>query len=141
MTERRLYELINPSDAITFWATPLEAAFIADRMRAGMYFVQDCETGSAPEVGDKEQFIAAYNAVWRDAGKLASYAQAYASFLCCGPSDRRLFDAAVSKMSAEDAKAHRVAWQNEKRTSLNDIVAQCWQTAEKIAAYQPEAAA
>lgn len=136
MTDRRIYELVNPSDAITFRATPIEAAFIADRMRAGPYFVKDAETGESPSQPENIQCF--YDALWCDAAQIQSYAEAYASFLVGSPRDRRLFDEIVAGMSAEQRKARRDKWHDERCTSLNDICRQCWEAAERIAATAPE---
>ncbi|MCS0501574.1 hypothetical protein [Ancylobacter mangrovi] len=137
MSERRLYELINPSDAITFRATVEEAAFIAARMLQGPYFVKDAETGEEPKIDD---LGSRYDALWSDAERLASYALAYRSFLVGNPSDRRLFEAAIERMPPDAADEYRREWHAARCTSFNDICAACWETAEKIAAYRPEAA-
>lgn len=138
MTEKRLYEVINPSDKITFRATVVEAACIAARLRQAWYFVKDIETGVEPEIEDLE---AEYDAIWKDAGKLSSYADAYRSFMVGSVNERELLEEAVSRMTAEEAIGYRARWHDKRRTSMNDICRQVWETAEKIAAYQPEVSA
>lgn len=138
MTEKRLYEVINPSDKITFRATLVEAACIADRLRPAWYFVKDVQTDEEPKVDDLET---EYDAIWKSAEKLASYADAYRSFMVGSISERELLEEAVSRMSDDEAKAYRAQWHDKRRTSMNDICRQVWGTAEKIAAYTPEAAA
>lgn len=138
MSEKRLYEVVNPSDAITFRATIIEAACIADRSSAGWMFVKDAETGEAPNVDNLE---AEYDAIWKDAGKLASYAAAYRSFMVGSLTERELVENAVALMGDDEAKAYRSKWHAKRRTSMNDLCSQCWETAEKIAAYEPEVAA
>ncbi len=133
--EKRLYELINPSDRITFRATVAEAAFIESRMSSAMYFVEDCETGKPPHIEDIQQ---QYDSLWFDGERLASYAAAYRSFLVGSQSERELFEEAVSHMSDEEAAAYRARYHERRATSMNDICSACWETAEKIAAYQPE---
>jgi hypothetical protein len=123
MTEKRLYEVINPSDMITFRAAVTEAACIANRLGAAWYFVKDMETGNEPEVADLQS---EYDAIWKDADKLASYAEAYRSFLVGSRSD--------------EALAYRAKYHDRQRSSMNDICAQAWETAEKIAVYTPEVA-
>lgn len=138
MSEKRLYEVVNPSDAITFRATLVEAACIAVRLSPGWMFVEDAETGEAPKI---ENLEAEYDAIWKDAGKLASYADAYRSFMVGSRTERELVEDAVALMSEEQAKAYRSKWHDKRRTSMNDLCRQCWETAEKIAAYEPEVAA
>lgn len=134
MSEKRLYELINPSDAITFRATAIEAACIANRM-GGAYFVKDKLTGEAPIVPD---LAAEYEAIWRDAGKIASYADAYRSFLVGTAFERELFEAAVARMDPAEAAEFKGSYHDKRCTSMNDICQQAWDGAEKIAAYAPE---
>jgi hypothetical protein len=138
MSEKRLYEVVNPSDAITFRATLVEAACIADRLSPGWMFVKDAETGEAPNVDNLE---AEYDAIWKDAAKLASYAEAYRSFMVGSLTERELVDAAVALMDEVQARSYRARWHDKRRTSMNDLCRQCWETAEKIAAYEPEVAA
>ncbi|MHC1549440.1 hypothetical protein [Phyllobacterium sp. K27] len=138
MSEKRLYEVVNPSDPITFRATLVEAACIADRLRPAWYFVKDAETGEEPNV---EGLEAEYDAIWKSAEKLASYADAYRSFLVGSRSERELLEEAVSRMSDAEAKAYRAQWHDKRRTSMNDICQQVWETAEKISAFEPEEAA
>lgn len=137
MSEKRLYEVINPSDAITFRASVVEAACIADRLRPAWYFVKDVETGEEPKVDNLQ---ADYDAIWKDAEKLASYADAYRSFLVGTRSERELFEEAVSRMTPEEALAYRDKYHDRRRTSMNDICRQVWTQADKIADYEPEAA-
>ncbi|MCW0014863.1 hypothetical protein [Rhizobium sp. BT-226] len=137
MTEKRLYEVVNPSDAITFRATVVEAACIADRLRPAWYFVKDVQTGEEPKIDNLEEV---YEAIWKSADKLASYAEAYRSFMVGSRSERELLEEAVSRMTEDEAKAYRAQWHDKRRTSMNDICRQVWETAEKIASYEAEAA-
>lgn len=134
MAERRLYDLINPSDQITFRATPKEAGVIAAIMGASLYFVRDIETGEDPST---EGALLDRRAIWSNADAIASYAKAWDSFLVGSPRDRSLFDEAVAKMTAEDAAAYRAKWHHEKRSSINDICQACWDAAARIAEEKP----
>ncbi|NNU66578.1 hypothetical protein G9X67_14995 [Rhizobium sp. WYCCWR 11152] len=137
MTEKRLYEVVNPSDVITFRATVVEAACIGDRLRPAWYFVKDVQTGDEPKIDNLEE---EYEAIWKSADKLASYAEAYRSFMVGSRSERELLEEAVSRMTQDEAKAYRAQWHDKRRTSMNDICRQVWETAEKIASYEAEAA-
>ena len=133
---RKLYELINPSDAITFWATPIEAAIIADHMLDAPYFVKDADTGESPKVADLE---ASYNEIWTDAKKISSSAEAYRSFVIGKPYEPRLYDEAIRRMTASDAEKFRNEHHAGRRTSLNDICKRCWEAGDRIALCHPEA--
>lgn len=135
--EKRLYEVVNPSDAITFRATVVEAACIADRLMAALLFVKDVETGEAPEVAN---LVDHYDAIWTSAESIKSYANAYRSFMVGTAAERLLVEDAVSHMDVEEADAYRAKWHKKRRTSMNDICRQVWASAEKIAAYEPEVA-
>lgn len=135
MRTTRLYQLVNPSDMITFRATVAEAACIDARMRAGLYFVNDMETGAAPDVEDLQ---AEYDAIWKSAEKIASYAAAYRSFLIGSREEREEFERKTASMSTEDAVAFRESYHKRRRTSMNDICRQVWDNADRIAAYPPE---
>lgn len=132
MSERRLYELINPSDAITFRATPDEAAVMAVIFHASMLFVKDAVTGAEPVV---EDFEATRKAIWADPERQASYAAAYRSFLVGSRSERELFEEAVKRMTPDEATAYRAAYHDRRRTSMNDICARMWDAGDKIAAH------
>lgn len=135
MTDKRLYELINPSDKITFRATLVEAACIAMRMRPSLLFVKDIENGHEPQIEDVQM---AYDAIWTEADKIASYAAAWGSFLVATTRERELFEAATSRMGDTEAAIFRMDWHEKRRTSLNDICAECWRVSKEIAATEPE---
>lgn len=134
----RIYELINPSDQITFRATPLEAAFIADRMLSALYFVRDVEADKQVEA--PEGMAAAYGAMWKAADQIASYARAFDSFLIGSPHNRDLFEEITAGMTAAERQARRAKWHEERRSSMNDICRKCWEAGERIAATKPDPA-
>lgn len=135
MGERRLYEVINPSDRITFRAMLEEAACIADIFDASMLFVKDIETGEKPQV---EDIKAAHDLIYSTRAGLDSYADAFASFMVGTRSERELIEKAIERMSAEEAKAYRAEWHDKLRSSLNDICARCWPVADRLRAHTPE---
>jgi hypothetical protein len=139
MTDEKkpLWRVINPSDEITFRASEEEAAFIADRLAPSLMFVESTETGKPPSIPD---LLASYEALWKDADRIASYAEAYRSFTVGTVSERDLLERAMAVLPAEEAKALRLEWHDKRRTSLNDICRVVWDKAEKIAAYAPETA-
>lgn len=135
MSEKQLWSLINPSDTITFRATLTEAAFIAARMAPNFLFVEHAHTGAKPEI---ENLKDAYDALWRDAGQIASYAEAFSSFLVGRPDLREEFERRIADLPIEEQRAERAAHNDRHRTSMNDICAACWATGERIAATAPD---
>ena len=135
MTEKRLYEVINPSDPITFRARPEMAALVSARLGESLLFVKDIETGEDPKIDNLQEF---YESIWKDADLIAEYAEAYRSFLIGRPSDRKIFEEAVKRMTPEDAAEFTLTYHDQQRSSLNDICRSVWQTAERIAATEPE---
>lgn len=136
MVDRKLYELVNPSDYITFKATPLIAAIIGTRIVG--YFVKDIETGAAPDRPD--DLMDQYEALWRDGAAKASYADAWASFLIGSPEKRRLFEEAISRMPEGEVEAFKADYHDRNRTSINDICRRCWEVADKVREMPVEAA-
>jgi hypothetical protein len=134
---KHLFELINPSDRITFRATLIEAACIADEVAPNLYFVKDSEGGDPRRAVDDLQ--AQYDAIWRDAGKIASYAAALDSFLVGSPGERELFEEAVRRMTPEEAAAYRASYHDKRCTSLNDICQWFWEAGVRVAAATPDA--
>ena len=129
--DRRLYDLVNPSDAITFRATPVEAAVLAVIFSASMLFVKDAETGATPEIEDPG---AARDAIWANRAALDSYADAFDSFLVGSRTERALIEEILAPLSGHDRAKRRAAWHDERRTSMNDICANTWAIAERLRA-------
>lgn len=127
MSETQIYELINPSDAITFRATKEEASVIAGIVGASLLFVKDVETGEAPNT---EGWQDARERFWKDSVAFDSYCRAYESFLVGSPKDRELFEDAVRNMGADEAAEYRLKWHNRKCSSMNDICARFWEAAK-----------
>jgi hypothetical protein len=134
----RVYEVINPSDAITFRATPEEAAVIAIRLYESLIFVKDVETGKDPSEGFSPEHLARlHKEVLGDAMR-PGYAAAWRSFLVGAPHDRGLFEHAIEKLAPNDATEFAALWHDQKRTSLNDICKHAWDNAARIDAWNPD---
>jgi hypothetical protein len=135
MTALRLYELINPSDKITFRATPTDAAVIAEIVAMSMLFVKDIETGDTPTIPDvwSERAV-----IWASAERIAAYADAFDSFLIGSPRKRAMFERAAPE--GEERKAfelRRADYHTRACTSLNDICTRFWRIAAEIRAEHP----
>lgn len=130
--EKKLWELVNPSDPITFLATDHEAALIADRALAALYFVRNVETDAAPEVEDLRAW---YDKLWFSKEQILSLADAYESFLV---GDRAEFEERVKGAGPEKRAILHREWHEEKGTSINDICAKFWEAGVKIRATEPD---
>jgi hypothetical protein len=130
--EKRIWELINPCDKITFIATEHEAALIADRSLASLFFVRNVETDADPEVDDLRDW---YDRLWFSKEAILSLADAYASFLV---GDRDEFNKLVEGAGPEKRAILAAEWHTEKRESLTDICQQFWTASEKIRATEPD---
>lgn len=121
MGEKKIYEIINPSDQITVRATPEEASVLGVILGASFYFLKDAETNEdAPKVSDDE-WKELREAIYADAERRKSYADVFRSALIGSMTDRLLFEDAVAKMTPADAKAYLDKWQDMRRSSMNDI--------------------
>ena len=136
--DKKLWELINPSDKITFRATDVEAAIIEVRMREGPYFVKEYGTDNKPPELSEIDLRKAYDAIWKDRASISSHAAAFDSFLVGDKADREAFEKNVSFMSGQQVNNYRASYHGRKCTSLNDICQACWTVALKIAAFEPE---
>jgi hypothetical protein len=127
-----ILEIQNPSDAITIETDDIVAAGVAIMIVGdGWYGLEDekgeqvvpiTALGTAEPwlkqngVSDIEAYIKANRL------KMATILE---SALYGDVSDRALFNAAVEKMSKENAHAFREEWNDKKRSSLNNIGAAC----------------
>lgn len=130
--EKKLWELINPSDPITFLATEHEAALIADRALAALYFVKNAETDAEPEVEDLRAW---YDKLWFSKEQILSLADAYESFLV---GDRAEFERRIAGAGPEKRAVLHAEWHNEKCSSMNDICAKFWEAGRNIRATEPD---
>ena len=134
-----IFEIINPSDMITIESDePIIAGLAITLISRGQYCIND-EQGNSPvplfifggfDNWLKEQKINDFDAwISKNALKIAD---ALESVLYGDASDRKIFEAAVSKMSKEDAVKFRTEWNENKRSSMNNIGSVCQQYAEKL---------
>lgn len=135
---RRVYELVNPSDAISFVATPFEASCIAHRMKASHYLVTDAETGQHVDPAEDPEFSRKYDDLWKSAEAIQSYSKAWASFMCFPAKGRDVLEKALAWGSAAEAEEIRRTLSERNRSSMNDICKVCRDAAVKIAATRPD---
>lgn len=135
MIELRLYELINPSDKITFRASIADAAVIADVLAPAMMFVEDIETGLTPKI---EDVPTERDTIFKNPERRAAYADAFGSFMIGTPTDRKLFVSAVKNMTAEQADSYRMEWHDARRTSMSDHCQAMWDIAKGIRSHGVE---
>lgn len=135
---RKVYELVNPSDAICFIATPFEARCIAARLKAHPGLVIDPETKDHISPDDDPDFTPKYEAIWKSAEAIQSYARAWGSFMCFPARNRVLLEQALSRTPDDEADLLRRRISENNRTSLNDICRICRDAAVNIAATLPE---
>lgn len=139
----KLYEIINPSDEYTMEAEDFREAAVALLSISTAFGLREIGNDKGQEMppfifggmdawlkehicpdGDVQRFMAEHN---------SGIAAALNSVLIGGVRDRRLFQAAMEAIpDAEAREAFRVKWQDEKRTSTNDIGAAAWAMAEHI---------
>jgi hypothetical protein len=132
-----IYEVINPSDCVTFEADELKLAQAACLMVGqGQYGLENEESEDVLPIlvfGDPEPWL-------KDNGLhpisefiddyAAEIAEVLRTFMCCGISDRRaalkIIDMATDKQKALDV------WNDEHRTSLNNICARAYALADSL---------
>jgi hypothetical protein len=127
-----ILEIQNPSDAVTIETDDIAAAAVAIMLVGdGWYGLEDEEgeqvvpitaLGSG-EAWLKEKGITDVEGYMK--ANRVKLAEILESVLYGHARDRALFNAAIEKMSKEDAQVYREQWNDKKRSSLNDIGAAC----------------
>jgi len=133
-----VYEIANPSDAITIESDDGIAAGLAITMISnGQYCIND-EHDKSPvpmfifggfEEWMKEKGLNLDTYVKENAVKMA---EALESVLYGGFSDRKIFESATAKMSKENALKFREEWNESKRSSMNNIGLVCQNYAKRL---------
>lgn len=148
MTSRILYDLINPSDAVTFYASSIEAAALATLLVGdGWYAAHALEHGSSDlDVPVLGQNMGSWLAERCEGASLeallsehkAEIADALASFCTGSADDRRLYENALEAIDDPEKRAAFVAdWDDKHRSSLNQITNQAHAVAEKLRENSP----
>lgn len=136
MTDLRLYEVINPSDKITFRASREIAGALAASLRPHMLFVRDVETGK-----DIPPDETAYDDVWKYRAQMDEYANTYDSWLIDWKGERATYEAAVATMNAEQRTAYRAEWNEKRCTGRGGAFCQAaYDAARRIRLCEPEPA-
>lgn len=128
------WEVINPSDYITFEATETEARIIGWILRGSCLFVTSVngEKDPVPDGYDRERFDAERNEIWSDPSRRWSYAMCFQSFLCGGGTFREVLKKACESDAVDDSMAYWREISDRKRTSMNDICAHFWKIGDEI---------
>ena len=137
-----LYELVNPSDPYTFYASTHQVAAAAGlAIGAGQYGVR---TGGADDVVLPVLFFCSSEDTdkWlkETFGSLTDFAaehrqeiaDALDSFVC-GPVDKRpAYDKAIDNLEPAEVGRHKVERHNKRRSSMNDIGKSAWAMAKEL---------
>jgi len=148
MPEGTYYEIINPSDKAFFFAPSLTIATLVTVILGNGQYAAKPEAEDAPEVpmflfgGFDEWWTENFEedlegAVDRHRGEIA---KSLRSVAYGDMQTRRLFDAALEAIEDPEKRATFIAkWNDEKRTSLNDIMGRAHQIAQNMEAAEAEA--
>lgn len=135
-----IWELTNPSDAIIIEHDNFkEAAFTALYLGQGKYGLEGHD--SAPDMpiflfgGACEWFEKTFGEKIEDTKAItAGVAAAFRGYLLGHPYELEIFKAAQKNRAPEEAREFREKWNENKRTSINDIVGYAYKCAEIIEA-------
>lgn len=126
--EMTLYELINPSDAHTFYAESDEVAHLTASLISGMYFAKRCDGAEiAPYPADPHVILDS---------RLPAIANALETMVV-GTSDvgsRGVYESELAKQSPDSRDRWLAEWEDRKRSSLNRIQRYATNLAAKIRA-------
>lgn len=123
-----IYEIVNPSDAVTIKASdPLVAAVCTLLLAQGQYGLSDEHDNTIlpvmifggidewlleHKINDLDKFIDTH---------ISEMIETLESVVYGSIDSRKLFDSAISKMSPYDASKYRIEWNDSNRTSLTNI--------------------
>lgn len=133
-----IWELTNPSDAIIIEHDNFkEAAFTALYLGQGKYGLKGID--GAPDMpilffgGVPEWFEKTFGEKIEDLPTIdAGIAAAFRGYLLGSPHELEIYRAALKNMTPEAAQEFRETWNENKRTSINNIVAHAYKCAEII---------
>lgn len=139
-----IWELTNPSDAIIIEHDNFkEAAFTALYLGQGKYGLEGCD--GAPDMpiflfgGACEWFEKTFDDKIEEITSITvGVAAAYRGYLLGKPYELKIFKAAQKNKTPEEARDFREKWNENKRTSINDIVGNAYKCAEIIEAQLKE---
>lgn len=128
-----LWELINPSDKITFKAETHELAAIAVGIMGGQYGAQELDTEAEPRNvplflfgGTEEYFQKTFGKTIAESFETCdkvTLAEVFESFLIGSMAERRAYEKALSVLPEEDKAAFKADWLDKERSSMNNICA------------------
>jgi len=127
-----IYDLVNPSDPITFRAEPAIAPVVAYVLARSMLFVRNAEDQSDVRPLVDREFARRHDELYSTAETLRELAAVYDSFLIGSGLARVSFELAVVKMPPADAIEYRRQWNDRRRTSINDFCQQAWDAAAEM---------
>ncbi len=140
-----LYEIINPSDAVTFYANDVGVArFVVTVLGSGQYDGEDEKgeiLGTMLFLMSKDE-VAAQFREWFGEGGMAGFVEAHRkeiiaaleSTACMNVKERTAYDQAIKLMTAENAAIYRKKVNDKNRTSLNNICGRAFDYAKKLRA-------
>jgi len=136
---KKVFEISNPSDAMTIETDNEIAAGLAITMiSSGQYCLTDEQDNTPVPMfifGGLEDWLKKKGInnlddyIEENAVKMA---EALESVLYGDAQDRKTFECAISKMSKEDAVKFRTEWNENKRSSMNNIGLVCLKYAVKL---------
>lgn len=145
MADLRLFEVINPSDAATFYAPSIGIAAVAMLLLdggRGLYGATDIEADESTPLfafcsgGDAQQWLDSYG-LWPLDDAIDKNREAIAAALesvALGkPADRRDFDDAVASITDPEARQAFIERRNDRRrSSMNNFEARAHEVASGL---------
>lgn len=121
-----LYELINPSDAHTFYAANDQVAHVVAAVLHGMYFAKRCDDKPMePAPSDMQVFYDSHRAEAADA-----LATMVVGTGCTG--SRNLYEKTLARIPEAQRAAWLAEWEDAKRSSMARIQQRAHQLARSI---------
>lgn len=116
-----VYEIINPSDAITVKASPDHAALLATILAESWMFLRPVDGGDMLRRMSAEAFKARRDRMDADTADLVAYAAVFHSATVGAPRERAAIDAKIEAFPAAERLMARRAHNQERATSMRNI--------------------
>lgn len=140
----KLYELVNPSDHITYYAKNDQVAYLCAVLLSGGFNAEPIGGEAIGPflmfAGKNEKEKAIKDILGGDIDKFlkenrSHIAEAYRSFAYLNPEERRMYDEALKSITDPDKLAEfKKNHEDRQRTSMSPIVKSAWSYADSIEA-------
>jgi hypothetical protein len=142
-----IYEVINPSDKITFRASNIKMAILCGLVIGqGNYGIRNTDSKTILPIlafGTQEMFDSFVNKVFEEEGIMdfalnnrSDFKDALNSWQCVSIKKRPSYEKSLMALPSEERIGFRMNFKEKSMTSMTDICGGAWNHAEKLRQYE-----